>query len=252
MCIAVISDVHGNRWALEAVLREIDARGITRIVNLGDCVYGPLDPRRSAEMLMSREIATVRGNEDRLVVEGAASGRAAATVASVRAALTEAQMEWLASSPRVREEEGEMLLLHGTPRRDDEYLLQVVETRRPRQRRKEEIAALLTGVQASIVLCGHDHTPGIVTLADRRLVVNPGSVGLQAYEDDLPLPHAMETGMPHGRFCIVSGTPRNWSVEPVVVSSNWEEAARQADRNGRPDWAAWLRTGRARQGESSE
>ena len=80
MRVAVISDVHGNRWALEATLQEIEARGIERIVNLGDCVYGPLDPGRTADMLMSRAIATVRGNEDRLVVEESGQGDGAATV----------------------------------------------------------------------------------------------------------------------------------------------------------------------------
>ncbi len=40
--IAVISDIHGNRWALEAVLEDINRRGIKRIANLGDCLYGPL------------------------------------------------------------------------------------------------------------------------------------------------------------------------------------------------------------------
>ena len=39
--VAVISDIHGNRRALEAVLDDIDGRGIDRIVNLGDCLYGP-------------------------------------------------------------------------------------------------------------------------------------------------------------------------------------------------------------------
>lgn len=42
--VAVISDVHGNRWALEAVLHDVRERGIPRMVILGDCVFGPLDP----------------------------------------------------------------------------------------------------------------------------------------------------------------------------------------------------------------
>jgi 3',5'-cyclic AMP phosphodiesterase CpdA len=44
MTIALISDIHGNSWALDAVLEDINQRGIDQIVNLGDCVYGPLDP----------------------------------------------------------------------------------------------------------------------------------------------------------------------------------------------------------------
>ena len=39
---AVLSDIHGNRWVLEAVLDDIRRRGIRDLVNLGDCLYGPL------------------------------------------------------------------------------------------------------------------------------------------------------------------------------------------------------------------
>jgi predicted phosphodiesterase len=44
LTIAVIADIHGNRWALEAVLADIDRRYIGQIVNLGDSLLGPLDP----------------------------------------------------------------------------------------------------------------------------------------------------------------------------------------------------------------
>ena len=45
MKLAVLSDIHGNVRALDAVLADIAGRGITDIVNLGDCAYGPFDPR---------------------------------------------------------------------------------------------------------------------------------------------------------------------------------------------------------------
>jgi predicted phosphodiesterase len=41
---AVIADVHGNSFALEAVLEDIEQRGIQQIINLGDHLTGPLDP----------------------------------------------------------------------------------------------------------------------------------------------------------------------------------------------------------------
>ena len=166
--------------------------------------------------------------------------------AYVRSALTAQQLDWLAALPLTRAAEGVMRMCHGTPERDDEYLLQVVDDRGPRRRPAEEVAGRLRGVDEPIVSCGHDHTSGVVTLSDGRLVVNPGSVGLQAYEDDVPVRHVMETGSPHARFCIVSGTGRAWTAELATVAYDWEAAARTADQNGRPDWATWLRTGRAR------
>ena len=77
-------------------------------------------------------------------------------------------------------------------------------------------------------------------------IVNPGSVGLPAYTDDDPWPHAMEAGSPHARYAVLEHTRTGWRVDPVAVEYDWEAAARAAERNGRPDWAAWIRTGRAR------
>jgi len=57
--IAVLSDIHGNVRALDAVLAEIARRGIRRVVNLGDCLYGPFDPRPAAERLMAFAAPTV-------------------------------------------------------------------------------------------------------------------------------------------------------------------------------------------------
>ncbi|MDA8015811.1 MAG: metallophosphatase family protein [Thermoanaerobaculia bacterium] len=44
MRIGLLADVHGNRWALDAVLEDAAGRSIDRWVNAGDCFYGPLDP----------------------------------------------------------------------------------------------------------------------------------------------------------------------------------------------------------------
>ena len=59
--MAVIADVHGNRWALEAVLEDIEKRAIADVFDLGDCLYGPLDPAGTAEILMTVGATTVRG-----------------------------------------------------------------------------------------------------------------------------------------------------------------------------------------------
>ncbi|CEJ09983.1 Calcineurin-like phosphoesterase superfamily domain protein [bacterium YEK0313] len=47
MRLAVIADIHGNVLALDAVLADVAGRGADRIVNLGDCVSGPLWPRET-------------------------------------------------------------------------------------------------------------------------------------------------------------------------------------------------------------
>ena len=85
----------------------------------------------------------------------------------------------------------------------------------------------------------------MVSLAGGPLIVNPGSVGLPAYTDDLPCSHAMEAGSPHARYALLTKTVAGWHVELMQAPYDHERAARLALENGRPDWAQWLRTGRA-------
>jgi hypothetical protein len=75
-------------------------------------------------------------------------------------------------------------------------------------------------------------------------VVNPGSVGWPAYEDDEPVPHRMEAGSPHARFAVVDDVSGRWEVSLLAVEYAWEEAALMAESFGRADVAAALRTGR--------
>jgi len=56
--LAVVADIHGNRWALEAVLQDINRRSIQQIVNLGDHLTGPLDPAGTANCQKDHNFAT--------------------------------------------------------------------------------------------------------------------------------------------------------------------------------------------------
>jgi len=64
MKIAAISDIHGNLFALDAVLADIDRRDVDLIVNLGDILSGPLLPRETADRLMALDLPTIRGQAD--------------------------------------------------------------------------------------------------------------------------------------------------------------------------------------------
>lgn len=59
--IAIISDIYGNSHALKAVLKDISRRKVEMIINLGDSVYGPLDPLGTIEILMSNEMIHIKG-----------------------------------------------------------------------------------------------------------------------------------------------------------------------------------------------
>ena len=247
--------VHGNSPALRAVLDDIEALGVGRIVNLGDCVYGPLDPSGTADILISRKIVSVRGNEDRILTAtsdqegggGEPPGDATQnpSLRFTRERLTGSQLAWISSLPPELHIDPGIYLCHGSPGDDTKYLLWTVDEAGARRSTEEEISARLSGVGASVILCGHDHLQGDKRLPDGRLVVDPGSVGLQAYTDDAPYHHFMESGSPHARYSVLRGSSGGWDVEHRRVTYDWDEAAGMAADNGRPDWAQWLRTGLA-------
>lgn len=244
MSIAVLSDIHGNRWALAAVLEDVRRRGISRLLNLGDSLYGPLDPAGTADVLMTLDCLSVSGNEDRLLLEPAVDRSASPSLASTLQRLRPAHLDWLKGHEPVVVV-GRCLLCHGTPRRDDEYLLHHVAEDGVRERTVGELAECLGAAGPRVVLCGHDHLPGCRPLPDGRLVVNPGSVGLPAFRDAHPFPHAMAAGSPHARYGILDLEGKEPVFTRVTVSYDWERAALCAAENDRPDWARWLRTGMA-------
>jgi len=243
--LAVLSDIHGNRWALAGVLDDIKRRGLEQLVDLGDSLYGPLDPTGTAEMLVALDLPGVRGNQDRVVFDLSTPSASNSTLSFVRGQLAPRHVRRLELLPITAVAAGECFMCHGSPDIDDQYLLWRVTSTGPVRRSQTELSAILANVAHPVILCGHDHTPAVMTLDDGRLIVNPGSVGLPAYVDDLPYPHAMETGSPEARYAIVYRSRGEWRAEPVSVPYDHDEAIAAAQSNGRPDWAAWLQTGRA-------
>ncbi len=242
---AVLADIHGNIWALEAVLADIRRRKIRHILNLGDTVYGPLEPEATAHRLARlRSLVSICGNQDRLPVEASARG-ASPTLEYVLRVLTAQSRAWLASQPATAAAGRELFLCHGTPTSDETYLLEAMSPQGGFLHDPAAIQAHLAGVSQAVVLCGHSHLPRTVLLPDGRLVVNPGSVGLPAYTDETPVPHKMETGSPHARYAVLAKTTSGWRVEQVTLPYEWNKAAEKAKENGRNDWAAWLESGRA-------
>lgn len=244
---AVLSDIHGNRWALEAVLDDVRRRGIRDMVNLGDCLYGPLDPAGTAQILLGLDMATVSGNEDRIILDEPGQHGDSPSLPFVQAVLQPAHYRWLERLPFTAVAFGDFFLCHGTPESDRDYLLREVTAQGCRPLPAELVEAKLAAVSQKAVLCGHDHLPAWLRLPDGRHVIDPGSVGLPAYRDDLPFPHAMEAGSPHARYSVVTagGAQEGLEVLNVAVAYDWDGAARAAVRNGRPDWATYLATGRA-------
>jgi predicted phosphodiesterase len=243
MRIALVADIHGNLAALEAVATDIEHRGVDRVVNLGDNVSGPLLPLETAHFLMASGWVSISGNHDRQVLS-LRPGEGGPSDEYAYSRLTGAELDWLRSlEPSVRLEEG-LFACHGTPRSDTEYLLESIEGGGLRLAGPQEIADRLGGEDAQVIACGHTHTPRVVRTEDGRLLVNPGSVGLPAYDAENPVPHVVETGSPDARYAIVERTPEGWDALLVAVPYDYRPMARLAQRQGRPEWERALMTGR--------
>ena len=125
MRIAVVSDIHGNLPALEAVHAEIERVGADVVVNLGDICSGPLWPAETLDWLMPRGWPTIAGNHERQVLAPDRAGMGASD-AFAAARLDDRHRAWLAALPPVRRLDEEVWCCHGTPTSDLHYLMETV------------------------------------------------------------------------------------------------------------------------------
>jgi predicted phosphodiesterase len=241
MRFAAIADVHGNLLALEAVLKDIADLGITEIVNLGDHLSGPLEPSRTADLLIERGFPTVRGDQDRRLVELCSSGTS--TRSDFRQ-LERKHFDWMANMPPTLVYHGDVYLCHGAPRDDAAFWLDYVDGQGAvRPSPIEAIEAEASGIDASLILCGHTHIPRVVRLRDGRVIVNPGSVGLPGYDGRTPVPYKVEVGTPDACYAILERTRAGWSTAIRYVPYDSAAAAAMARTRGWLVWASALATG---------
>jgi len=185
--IALFSDIHGNLPALEAVLADIDAAGLTERICLGDLVgYGP-DPAGVVARVRGLGIPVVQGNYDEGIgtrrgecgcyyATDQARSDGAASYAFTESLIDDDDAAWLAALPfEVRDEQdgARLLFTHGSPRKINEYLLP--------DRTDAQLGRLARQAAADVVCIGHIHLPyhRAVDSGDAGVVhyVSSGSVG---------------------------------------------------------------------------
>jgi predicted phosphodiesterase len=243
MRIAVLSDVHGNVLALEAVMRDLRTMSPDVVVNLGDHLSGPLWAAATADLLMEQKSwVQIRGNHDRHLVEDAPDAMGQSDYAAILQ-LKPSHMTWLRSLPSEARLTEDVFLCHGAPASDLVYLIENISAGFPRVTSTEELRGRI-GALSGAVLCGHSHVQRLVRVDVATIVVNPGSIGLQAYEDPKHrFPHVVEVGSPHARYLLLDQRGSSWEAVMRVLEYDWERAALLADKGERPDWAHALRTG---------
>jgi diadenosine tetraphosphatase ApaH/serine/threonine PP2A family protein phosphatase len=196
MKIAVISCIHANYEALDAVLLDIDKQKADKIYCLGDLVgYGPY-PNAVIEQIRALDIPTVKGCWDEDIVEGlnACECSYPSILAEKRGKLahewTDKEIypehrQFLAELPEVIKEEN-LCFVHGSPHSNHEYLLSEIDAFTALER--------VLSVDADVLFCGHTHIPYVRTLDGGKLnikvdgkdlsfnaplkkIINAGSVG---------------------------------------------------------------------------
>ncbi len=181
MRLALISDLHGNLVALEAVLADIAAQGIAEMVCLGDLVLAGPQPRQVVERVRALGCPVVIGNCDAWALDptprGDATDENERNIQEIDAWTVEqlgpehfAYMRSFQPTVAVALGEGASLLCyHGSPRSFFEQI-------RP-ETSDEALAEMLAPTPADIYAGGHTHNP-MLRRHGTSLVVNPGSVGL--------------------------------------------------------------------------
>src|SRR6478609_114241 len=196
MRVALISDLHGSEFALNAVLADIARTGVDQIVCLGDVVTLGPRPREVLARVADLGCICILGNHDefmldeRLIESYSEVPIIVEAVDWCRAQLTSADLRFIASfAPRFElklNNSGSLLLFHGTPESNTTDLLATTPA--------ERVDELLSGRRATVMAGGHTH---LQMLRQHRgtLIVNPGSVGLAFKEhvagrEPILMPHA--------------------------------------------------------------
>ena len=174
MKIAVISDIHGNLYALMKALEDIEDQKVDTIICLGDLVgYGP-HPNEVVAMIKRRNIICLKGNYDASVVDGSYTYIRENTINSFSLPwavdeLRTANRFYLNSIPTsiTLEFEGrKILFVHGSPNKINEYMLED----------GANTSEIMKNLKEDALVCAHTHIPSVKSFGD-KLFINDGSIG---------------------------------------------------------------------------
>ena len=219
MKVAVLSDIHANYQALESVMADVKANGCEKVFCLGDLAMAGPQPRMVIDYVRNQNNWTViQGNTDKLIadfnpeiLESMKKSFPVMANALVDDVLfiEEDKKEYLKNLPTQIELDVEgvkVLLVHGSPRRNNEDILPNMPL--------EKVEEMLEGVKADVVLCGHTHVPAGYQTNKRQTVINVGSVGRPMTSD------------PKACYLIINFEKGAFSVEHRFVDYDRDLAAK--------------------------
>lgn len=236
MRLAVISDTHGNCFALDRVLDDIRQQGIEQIVCLGDAIQGGAQPAETVERLRELGCPIVMGNADAWLITGQETSpneQMSEQQREVRAwslaQLSENDIAFVRQFQPTIEiplESGKKLLcFHGSPHSFDDIILPDTPDDTVRQ--------FMDGFEATLLTGGHTHTQQLRRLGD-SWYFNPGSVSL-AYNWEFSDLATGRVGVdPWADYAVVSVEGANWGITFRHVPFDVDELARIIRASGRP------------------
>jgi putative phosphoesterase len=236
MRIAVFGDVHGNIFALNAVLTQIDAIKPDKVVCVGDLVgYGPF-PNEVIETIRSRGIITIQGNYDEGVgldlmacgcdyKDQKAMEMGAASLYWTQDNTRSENKSWLSSLPvdYIAEWEGVTVrFTHGSPRANNEYLFEG----------SEALLQVMDSIKESVLVCGHTHLP-YHQMINGKQIINSGSIGKPKH------------GNPNATWIYAEISNGRWSVKIMETAYDAESMAKAIEASTLPHgFADMIRSGK--------
>lgn len=188
MKIAIISDIHGNMQALETVVNDIKNNNCEKVFCLGDLAMAGPQPRAVIDYIKNKpEWVVIQGNTDKLICDFSPElfkeinekfPLMAKALADDILFIEDDKKDFLKTLSPQKEiviEGVKVLLVHGSPRRNNEDILP--------QMPLEKIEEIIKGVEADVILCGHTHLPAGYQTRTKQTVINVGSVGRPMSED---------------------------------------------------------------------
>jgi putative phosphoesterase len=236
MRLALISDIHGECFALDQVLQDIRQQGIEQIVCLGDALQGGSQPAETLARLRELNCPVVMGNADAWLLTGqntSAGEEPSEQQRAVRdwslAHLSESDLDFIQHFRPTIEiplEAGKTLLcFHGSPRSFDEIILPDTPN--------EVVRAFLSRYDATLFAGGHTHTQQMRRLG-HAWFINPGSVSLPYNWERSDFAHGRMRVDPWADYAIVTSEGATLGITFRHVPFDVEELARMIRASGRP------------------
>jgi putative phosphoesterase len=176
MKIAIVSDIHGNKIALEAVLRDIEVEKADHTIILGDIITDfPQNTKETVNIVKSITNFVIKGNREIIINNNMEDGKSKKQFLSTYLTYNELSsndLNYINSLPEqlslIFNEKLSLRCVHGSPFSAFEHIIENNDTKNLK---------ILNTINEKILLCGHTHKQWFCNL-DKKIIINPGSVGI--------------------------------------------------------------------------